>query len=543
MIARSSDSSQKGSIGWLIIGIILIILLIKSINLDLFTSGKKVTSHELTTEEKMDDFEYFYELVRNSYPFVEAIEKEKGLDNFYDLEEHYRDRVIETENNKEFIRLVGEMVQRLEQGTAHCDIMAAGGSTNKLDIITKSLCYNVSKKGYYLLDYWWKELDPDRKWAYTDLPLAYRNGYYVLTGNYRKGNMEMPEGTTIEKINGLAVDEYVKSLQDKIWLRFDTHIMKVYSHFSPLIVNDDTVKKTWNVTFRLPDSTHIIADIIKIKTFSSPPGMVVPEENATCVELDETTGYIRINSFTFHEARKADYAKIDSFMHSSEGKYKKLIIDLRGNSGGAPKYWEEIFIERLIKEPCEHIQYSIVKKEAFNSLNIYNSFVAFKYRKEIDYGRMEKIPFEEWPYKLPLYIEQEEYYFLKNTKKYEPFNSYPFDGKIYLLTDHDTFSAAEDFVKAAKEMDFATIVGANTLGGAAVSFAPWVFELPNSHIMIRMEIDMAFNDDGSVNEIYGTIPDHVLQPSAFPRSMPLAYDAVSLLKDPWIEFIKNKSHE
>ncbi len=543
MTARSFDSSRKGNISWLIIGIILITLLIKSINLDLFTSGKKVVSHELTTDEKIDDFEYFYELVRNSYPFVEAIEKEKGLDNFYDLEEHYRNRVTETKNNKEFIRLVGEMVQRLEQGTAHCDIMAAEGSTNKLDIITKSLCYNVSKKGYYLLDYWWKELDPDRRWAYTDLPLAYRDGYYILTGDYSKGNTEMPEGTTLEKVNGLAVDEYVKSLQDKVWLRFDTHLMKVYSHFSPLIVYDDTVKKNWNVTFRLPDSTLLNAGITKIKGYSSPPGLVFPEENATCVELDESTGYIRINAFTFHEARKDDYAKIDSFMQGSEGKYEKLIIDLRGNSGGAPKYWEEIFVERLIKEPCEHVQYSIVKKEAFNNLNIYNGLVAYKYRKEIDYGRMEKINFEEWPYRLPPYIKQEDYYFLKNTKVYEPYNNYPFNGQIYLLTDHDTFSAAEDFVKASREIGFATIVGANTTGGAAVSFAPWVFQLPNSHIMISMEIDMAFNDDGSVNEIYGTRPDHVLQPSTFPTSMPLAYDAVSLMKDPWIEFIKNKRHE
>lgn len=543
MKGRNADSSQRGSIAWLIIGIILITLLIKSINLNLFISGKRVASHELTTEEKIDDFEYFIELVSSSYPFVEAIEKEKGLDNFYDHEEYYRNSVTETKNNNEFIRLIGEMVQRLEQGTAHCDIMAPGGNTNKLDIITKCLCYNVSKKGYYLLDYWWGELDPDRKWAYSDLPVAYRDGYYILTGNYRNENLEIPEGTTIEKVNGLAVDEYVKSLQHKVWLRFDTHKMKVYSHFSPFIVNDDISEQAWNVTFRLPDSTLLNSDITKIKGYSSPPGLVFPEENATCVELDETTGYIRINSFTFHGARQADYAKIDSFMQGSEGKYGKLIIDLRGNSGGAPKYWEEIFIERLIKEPCEHIQYSMVKKEAFNKLNIYNRFVAFKYRKEIDYGRMEKIDFEDWPYELPRYIEQEANYFLKNTKEYEPYNSFPFDGQIYILTDHDTFSAAEDFVKAAREMDFATIVGANTIGGAAVSFAPWVFQLPNSHIMISMEIDMAFNEDGSVNEIYGTRPDHVLQPSTFPTSMPLAYDAESLMKDPWIEFIKNIKHE
>ena len=57
--------------------------------------------------------------------------------------------------------------------------------------------------------------------------------------------------------------------------------------------------------------------------------------------------------------------------------------------------------------------------------------------------------------------------------------------------------------------------------------------------MISMEIDMAFNEDGSVNEIYGTRPDHVLQVSTYPTSMPEAYDAEALLEDPWINYILN----
>ena len=103
--------------------------------------------------------------------------------------------------------------------------------------------------------------------------------------------------------------------------------------------------------------------------------------------------------------------------------------------------------------------------------------------------------------------------------------------------DHDTFSAAEDFAKTAREMDFATLVGASTIGGAAVSFAPWVFELPRSHILLGIEIEMAFNEDGSINEVYGTTPDYRMQPSAYPTEMPRAHDREALLKDAWIGFI------
>lgn len=521
------------------VSVLLLIVFTRALQLDLLAAPEKINARELSQEEKIEDYEYFIKLVKDSYPFVEAIEKEKELDNFYELEDHYRERILESKNNKEFIRIIAEMVQRLEQGTAHCDIMAPGGMNSKNDIISDCIVYNVNKKGYYLRGYWWDELNPGSKWTHARINTVYRNGYYTVTDTTRDKDLLIPAGSIVEMVNDKPVDEYVKSLQHKVWLRFDTHLEKVYSHFSPFLVDPDTLLNKWKVSFSLPDSSNYIAEIIKHKGYLAPPGLVYPEENATCVELDESTAYIKINAFLFHQARQADFARIDSFMQDSNHRYEKLIIDLRGNLGGAPKYWEDIFVKRLIKEPAELVQYSIVKKKVFNSLKFNRKLLALKYRKEIGLGRMTKIEPGEWPYELPGYIEPGDYYLLKNVKRYEPSDTFAFNGSIYLMTDHDTFSAAEDFAKAAKKMGFAKIVGANTIGGAAVSFAPWVFQLPNSHIMISMEIDMAFNEDSSVNEIYGTRPDHVLQVSTYPTSMPEAYDAEALMEDPWIDYILN----
>jgi len=520
-----------------VVSVFLLVVFTRALQLDLLTDPDKINAEELSQEEKIEDYEYFIKLVKDSYPFVEAIERAKDLDNFYKLEEHYRERILESKNNKEFISIIAEMVQRLEQGTAHCDIIAPGGMNNRKDIITDCIVYNVNKKGYYLREYWWNELDPGSKWTHARINTVYSKGNYRVTDTVRDRHLLIPAGSIVEMVNDKPVDEYVKSLQDKVWLRYDTHLEKVYSNFSPFLVDPDTLVNEWKVSFRLPDSSNYPAEIIKYKGYLAPPGVVYPEKNATCVELNGNTAYIKINAFLFNQARQADFARIDSFMQNSNGRYDKLIIDLRGNLGGAPRYWEDIFVKRLLKEPREFTQYSIVKKKVFNRLKFHRKLLALKYRKEIDLGRMKKIKDEEWPYELPGYIEPVDYYLLKNVKRYEPYDPFPFDGDIYLLTDNDTFSAAEDFTKAAKEMEFASIVGANTIGGAAVSFAPWVFQLPNSHIMISMEIDMAFNEDGSVNEIYGTRPDHVLRTSSYPTSMPPAYDAASLLEDPWINYI------
>jgi len=520
--------------------VLLITFLVKAIKLDLFVSRDSIKPEQLTQKQKIEDFKYFYQLIRDSYPFVEAIEKEKGLDNFYELEDHYHKLIKKSKNNKEFINIIAEMLQRLEQGTAHCDIIAPGKKLTEYELWSDCLVYNVSKKGFYLKKYWWDLLDLKSKRFHSNLQTIYEDGKYVVNSPYETDDIIILEGSIIESINGIPVDKYIKSLQNILWLRFDIHKQKLYSHHSPFLANPDKDKSYWEVTLKFPDNTLQQVNLKKFKGYQPPPGVKYPKENVTCVELNKKTGYIRVNAFIFKEVRKADFKKIECFFQQSKGKYKTLIIDIRGNLGGAPAYWEKIFIERLIKEPRQHKQYSIVKKKVFDKLNFYNKLFAHKYREEINYGKLEKVEMDEFPYELPEYINPEQYYLLKNTKKYTPKNSFPFEGKIYMLIDHDTFSAAEDFSKAAKELKFAKLVGANTIGGAAVSFAPWVFELPNSHIMMNIEIDMAFNKDGSINEIYGTKPHHMLQPSTYPTTMPEAYDQKSLLKDNWIKFILEK---
>jgi len=521
-----------------IVAFLIIILLIRSIKLDIFVPGKNKEPKELTLQEKTEDVAYFFQFIKDSYPFVESIEKEKDLDNFYELKNHYFERVKASRTNREFVRIIGEMVQRLEHGTAHCDIVAPGGQENGFNLWSDCFVYNISKKAFLWKNYWWEQLDRNSRWHHAELNTMYTDGNYVVTDTFKTENQIIPEGSIIRKINGLSVIDYVKSLQHLVWLRFDVDRKSVFCNNSPFIVDMDTTKDNWFTELELPNGVTEEIKLAKKKGYKPPADVPFPEENLTLAELDEKTGYIKVMAFTRYKDRQKDFAKIDSFFDASHGKYKKLIIDLRNNLGGAPAYWQDIFIKRLIDKPLKHEQYSIVKKEVFNKLNFNRRLFNYKYRKEIDLGKLTLLEPSEWPFdSIPEYLNPDEFYFVKNTQTYTPTNKFPFDGEIYLLTDHNTFSAAEDFSKASKELDFATLVGANTIGGAAVSFAPWLFELPNSHILMNIEIDMAFNPDGSINEIYGTKPDHQLEPSTFPTSMPSGYDVKSLLNDKWIQYV------
>ena len=239
--------------------------------------------------------------------------------------------------------------------------------------------------------------------------------------------------------------------------------------------------------------------------------------------------------------RERDLVKIDSFFSAAAKPYEKIIIDLRNNLGGAPAYWQKAFVERFINEPITHKQYTVVKKSIFDELKFNRKLFALKFSNEIELGELKKVEFSAWKdNQLPPYLSINDYYCMHSSKTFEPHNPYNFNGEIYLLIDHDSFSATEDFAKFAKETGFAKIVGAQSIGGAAVAFVPWFFELPNSHIMLSMEIDMAFNSDGTINEIYGTKPDFEMEPPSYPTEMPSAYTKEALVQDNWIKFILAK---
>ena len=85
-----------------------------------------------------------------------------------------------------------------------------------------------------------------------------------------------------------------------------------------------------------------------------------------------------------------------------------------------------------------------------------------------------------------------------------------------------------------KQLGLGTLIGANTYGGNMVICEPWFFELPYSHLIILLEVQLAFNLDGSINAVYGTRPGICLDSGRFATPYPKSYKKNDLLLDPWI---------
>lgn len=529
----------------LIISISIIAIIInKEFNILVYGNINDNNSIELSSQQKMDDVRYFYDFIRKSYPFAESIESEKGLPIIYKYEKEYIKRAGETKSNKEFVILVAELIQRLEQGTGHSDIMVGQDLPPDFDISKACLENGISKKSIELNKYWWNLLDIDSKYSYSDLDISYKDGEYVLAKDFKDDNISIQRGTKIVKIDGKNPIDYMKLLQNKIWLRFDPILKIPYSfHPSPFVTYGDKTKSSWNVEFQDLDGHTYSYLILKKQGYRAVRNYPMYNKNVLCMELNKNTAYVRIFAFPDYLNAKSDVEEMKMFFSESKKKYEKLIIDLRMNAGGSPKYGEELLIKPFIKKPSNYIQYAAVKKDIYNKLNQQTKLIdslEINSVKQWDFGNIEKIKFEELTE--PIKIKNKKnnsYYYFKTTKLYKPSNSVQFDGNIFLLIDNDCFSAAEDIIRVFRELKIGKIIGTNSLGGAAVVLPPWIFELPNSHILFTLEVELAYNADGTIDEIYGTKPDIEFEPSTYPTYFPESFLKEDLLKDKLINRILN----
>jgi len=84
----------------------------------------------------------------------------------------------------------------------------------------------------------------------------------------------------------------------------------------------------------------------------------------------------------------------------------------------------------------------------------------------------------------------------------------PFNGKVWLLTDMNNFSAAQQIAAFLHQTGFATLVGQTTGGMVSdAALMPAFITLPNTTFEVRYDMLYIISADGRPWE-YGTVPHH-----------------------------------
>jgi C-terminal processing protease CtpA/Prc len=212
---------------------------------------------------------------------------------------------------------------------------------------------------------------------------------------------------------------------------------------------------------------------------------------------DPDIAQIRIDGFGGN-----DYPKWmeDTFRTLKEKGTKSLIIDLRGNGGGADMYGA-MLVSYLIDKPFRYFDHINVK-------TISPSFVEYSDWKRDREPRLRELmkPNPAGGFLVPVEIHP--------GVAEQPPGKYPFLGKVFVLIDGGTFSTAADFCAVTHHLKRAMFIGEETGGGyyGNNSGMQTVLTLPNSKIRVRIPMYEYWNAvPGYDGTRRGTRPDRVVE--------------------------------
>lgn len=498
-----------------------------------------VTAPKLTAEDRKRDIQFMADWARDYSPFVELAEKHKGIPNYEALLPRYLEYAEQAESNEEFYQVVSGY-NRLICPAGH------GGLIGEYDLRSARIAILLGIIDVDINPFtvenaiYWPRLVYGRlsTRAHPPFGITYKDDKYLTDDDWEAEGVTVPRSSQIVKVNGMSCAAYLDFIKEKTPLRYDAYT-KDWADNYLLIVDEGEDFKGWQVEFLMPDESTRSAFVPKIKGWPAPKKeriqTVEAKDNCTCIELTDEVAYIRIRAMwasawgiIFPSVYEKDGKIIKAFLDKAKGKYRKLIIDVRNNSGGSPYYVYENLVRPFLDESVTYDQVAGIRRKYRDNLkkSVLKTLKKWVSRKKEHVVSTEEI-------EAPDGFDTSDWVFYRLTRRIEPRNRYNFDGGVYILVDGRTFSAADDYANAVKRIGFAKLVGQNTSGGCAAYIAPPVIKLPASDMIFRVETELVINPDGSINELFGTPPDIKLEPAEWPKSI----TKEDLLKDEWIEYI------
>jgi len=492
----------------------------------LYGSGGCVSTPRLTAEDRRSDVEFLAQWARDYHACVEVNTRIEGMPDYEELLPKYLDLAEQAETNEMFLQVVWGYFT-LIGASGHGYPLNEG---HLLGYMLDSLRHDA--KGLSdipWIQFWdamyWARLFFNDQFAHAPFRVICEGENYFTGDDWSSWGKRIPKGSQIIAVNGMTCANYRDYLMRESFLRY------VACEGDPipgqlLVINEGKGFGGWRLSFRLPDGSQCDRFVPHRKGVRSPDKsrfMNWRKGNCEFVEIDDEVGYIRVKAM-IGGREKSDQKKIRHFLAKSQGRYKKLIVDLRHNGGGSTIYTYEVLLRPFLDESLVYKQTSGVKRKTLVDLFIVRgSCSQFAWETTVD-----EVPPPEG-------FDSNQWCFYEISREVKPSVRYAFNGDIYVLMDQASCSATETYLDAVKRTGFAKLVG-RTSGGAMCGYAiAPVMRLPASGMILRMEVDLEINPDGSFNELAGVQPD-VKLPSL---PLPDRVTREALLKDPWIQAVIN----
>lgn len=203
------------------IAVMFILLLGLSVSL---SSCEPAIVKPLTAEQKVEDFQYLFAAIKDSYPYVALKARTDGYD-WVAHEQEFLEIVRKTANNEEFAKAISRMLMLLNNG--HTGISPGGQNRAYEQMGSGPWKDEVDETTPEKADYWaglggttystasLKGTEP--------FVAVYSAGDYVVVDVSPDTRLQgkVAPGSRVISLDGKPVNEYVKAQYGETWLKYD----------------------------------------------------------------------------------------------------------------------------------------------------------------------------------------------------------------------------------------------------------------------------------------------------------------------------------
>lgn len=480
---------------------------------------EKISYTELTDDQRREDFDYYFEMLRTSMPTLYEMRDKFGY-SVLDSYDRYVSALEKCGDDYRFLAFMSCLANDIPSGHSAVTIPSYYDyfSSGYYRTDTVGLFYAENMRGKldayraYLTE---KQKAYDKKIG-SAISFSYVDGTYLCTGA-----KDPYYHSTLVSANGVDPDEYALEMLSPVGqVCYDTYNEKPYRN---MLMFSDSGSDAVTLTLKLADGT--LTDVEYYADYDICYAMYNGfyftdafeeyfsgddrEEFETAPDADD-------EAITVYEIKEYDlaYVQLDSLYYSDGSAikdrlreisgYKNIAIDLRGNGGGLSTFFDNYIYPALYKDDAEFEAVGYMPKTKYTEGMFPGLFdgALLKFFNDISFKTAKTFPEEMYD------CADGKYYRYKFTHELygDSSLSYPEDRNVYYIVNNYTCSAADEVAQMVKSCDLGKIVGTNTLGEGLILgvLCDW---MPNSLLMYTYCPMYCVDSDGVNNTLYGTQPD------------------------------------
>ncbi len=459
---------------------------------------KEINELNLSTEQKLEDFDYLCNVLEEGMPSMQIIENEYKID-YASQKEHYRNLIAGSSTDYEFYCIVNSYINLFP--SAHTQLYYPD-----YNIYTNRAVHHMpnvmAARGIEQYTDYWNTLLNDKAvfFEYEDYCSAQ---YMESTGKYyiNDGN----GGAEVISIDGIPVDEYVITEPLCNELKYDAINCKLMRDF--ILFTSDKTEYGTKVTIKVKCAN---GDIGELELFAGLCNdfTVFNSINKNAEISNDTLLEIPAYEFVNNEENHLTYINISKLNNENADKirtalenrkYDTVILDLRNNSGGMQKQFFNSVYTPLVKEDVTASFPYYVPRTSVNNKRYFYAYFAL--------GLFHDYVYRDLIYTDKTNLPEMNGEYVEYSNQYDLTGNYNKNAKIYVLVSSDTASAADKLASVLKAYAGAIVVG-NAANGEGLGCSSVADTLPNSKLVFEYYPAVAYNLDGTSNTLHGTTPDY-----------------------------------